>query len=173
MHIYLKNRCPICGHEVMATSHGYKCEGCGLLIPQYIANRYITLSEAEDILAQKSVILDGFSNADNTIFSAIPIIRNGKVETEKRISACPFGQHGLIAVGTHKFYCTAHSYCIINCHFMLRRSYNGYRLTVDDVLNLLHNGQISFVGFDKNDELKEQIIVKSKFKFKPELKAVL
>ena len=56
---------------------------------------------------------------------------------------------------------------------MLRRSYNGYRLTVDDVLNLLHNGQISFVGFDKNDELKEQIIVKSKFKFKPELKAVL
>lgn len=159
MHVYLSKSCPICGQAIMVTGHGYECPHCGLKIPQYIENRYISPSEAENILSGKQIILDGFSNRHKEVYSAIPVIRGKKVVLTTKVGDCPFGHNGAILVGTHKFYCNAHSYCPVSCHFLLRRSYNGHRLSVEEVRKLLNSGQLTFKGFDNKNQLTSQLLV--------------
>lgn len=170
MHLYLSIPCPTCGQGVIMTSHGYQCSGCGLFIPQYISNRYISPKEAEQILSGENFILDGFSSNNGKIFSAMPVIHNNKVEIVTKVDNCPFNGSGSIIIGTHRFYCNAHKGCPQNCHFMLRRSYNGHRITPEEVQCLNEKGKVSFMAFDDKNELIRQTIVKSKYEYRPMLK---
>jgi len=126
--------------------YGYRCEKCGFKMKAFICNRYISPEEAESILYNGKVILDGFSKKDGKIFSSIPTIDGITVVLDDTVCHCPVG--GRIYVGSKWFRCDKRDHCRQPCFFThaygVRRSYDGHLLTIEEVRSLVYEKKLNF-----------------------------
>lgn len=169
MKVILSKACPVCGSNVIMTSHGYQCTGCNLTFPLFEANRYITKGEAEAILSKKPFFADGFSNERNVVFSAIPIIKDGRIFLKLTIAPCPYGKEGMIRVSSHSFLCDKYGSCGVNCHLKPRRCYNAHLLTIEEMLEFLETGSVTFNGIGDDGEVAEFRLINNFRKHKQQL----
>lgn len=152
---YLQSNCPFCGHKMLVTSHGYKCESCGFTFPLFVCNRHISEEEACDVINGNRVALDGFSSNDGKIFSSIVVIEGRSVRVDNTVCYCqkPAGG-GRIVVKKNCYACMKKSSCVhSNCKFPFKRWYNGHRLTVPEVIKLTQTGEVQFCAVDDDGEV--------------------
>jgi hypothetical protein len=143
--IYLLSRCPVCGNKIFLNSHGYQCESCDFHIPNYICNRRIAIEEAEFILSDRKIILDGFSTNAGLVFSSIPVVKGNTIYLDNTVANIT--GLGRIIVGNRGFVCDKDKNRQ-RSHLRIKRMYNGHMLTVEEVNILLRNGCIIINTFD-------------------------
>ena len=89
--------CPLCGGNVVKTCKGYRCENnmgenpsCVLNINAILGNRKMADNEIAELLANRSVLLDGFASKEGKTFPTV---------LELAISICSrLSESALIAV---------------------------------------------------------------------------
>lgn len=152
---YLQSTCPFCGHRMLVTSHGYKCECCTFVFPQFVCNRHISEKEACDVINGKRTVLDGFATNDGRSFSSILVIEGHRVLADNTVCYCQrISGNGRIIVKNGNFICKRKSSCPhSNCKFPFRRWYNTYELTVSDVNALATVGRIEFPAVNGEGEI--------------------
>ena len=70
--------CPLCGGNVVKTCKGYRCENnmgehpsCVLKINAILGNRKMNDSEVTELLANRSILLDGFATKEGKTFPTV------------------------------------------------------------------------------------------------------
>ena len=146
---YLQGRCPVCGGRIKVTGKGYACENffkkddghCNFFIGSTICNRVITEEEAENFLAGKKQILDGFcSKAGKHFSSLLSTTVEGKVMLNSTICQCP-QCGGEIRVGARAYNCSNYSKEDVKCQFSVWRTIDGHEVTPDEVKQLCDKGE--------------------------------
>lgn len=147
--------CPNCGGQIIQTRFGYACVNhlaanslCNFIIPNFICNRYITVTEAEDFCNGHADILDGFLNKQGKWFSAyLTRNENGSVELSSIVGKCPVCGGNLL-VGPAAFNCSNYKH---GCDFKIWRHYYGHKVNLQDAKELLAQGKstLPFEAFDK------------------------
>jgi len=173
---YLQGRCPVCGGRIKVTGKGYACENlfkkddghCNFFIGSTICNRVITEEEAENFLAGKKQILDGFcSKAGKHFSSLLSITVEGKVMLNSTICQCP-QCGGEIRVGARAYNCSNYSKEDVKCQFSVWRTIDGHEVTPDEVKQLCDKGETDEVihfyrkdgsQFDKKLKLEDSKVI--------------
>lgn len=76
-------RCPLCGNPVVETYKAYSCTSCDFSIWKKISGRSISPELASILLKRKkSRVLKGFRSKQGKRFSAVLVLKEGKIEFE-------------------------------------------------------------------------------------------
>jgi len=154
--VILKGVCPKCGGKVKETSFGYVCEHrrekqCTFIIPKDIRGRNISVKEAEDFLAGKHVVLDGFTSKEGREYSSMLATKdNGYVDVNSIVARCP-KCGGEVRVNAKSYSCRNHSNPDVQCDFHVWREMAGHAITPDEVVALCKDGATAPIKFKKRD----------------------
>lgn len=132
-------RCPLCDGNVIKTCKGYRCEhnigdnpSCSLNINGIIGNRKMSDEEVAELLAERHIMLDGFSTKEGKSFSTmLELADDGAVNMQSIIGKCP-RCGGDIRVGTRAFNCSNFSSQENQCNFSIWRNIGGHQLTLTE-----------------------------------------
>ena len=105
--------CPLCGGNVVKTCKGYRCENnmgenpsCVLNINAILGNRKMADNEIAELLANRSVLLDGFASKEGKTFpTVLELADDGNINMQPVIGKCPHCG-GEIRVGSRAFNCS-------------------------------------------------------------------
>lgn len=143
-------RCPVCGGNVVKTFKGYRCEnntggegGCPLFINGVIGNRKMADPEIAELLAKRSIMLDGFATREWKAFPTVLVMDDsGSVSMESVVARCP-RCGGEIRVGAKAFNCSNYRREGDPCDFVIWRNIGGHLVTAAEVREICGNGATS------------------------------
>lgn len=143
---FIVGKCPKCGSPVVKTCKGFSCQGellpvktCDFILNAMVCNRRISDSEAGELLAGKTLLLDGFANNEGKIFSStLRIDDTGALQVDARVAVCP-KCGGTVFVGTKAFNCANHT-AESKCGFVVWRNYSGHEVSVEEIQSLCSKG---------------------------------
>lgn len=81
-------KCPLCGGEIKESQKAFGCanwkaNGCKFAVWKTVAQRPVTMEEAKELIANgRTGLLDGFVSKKGSNFSAMLVIKEGKVVFE-------------------------------------------------------------------------------------------
>lgn len=142
--------CPLCGGQVVKTCRGYRCENnigetpsCSFNMNGIIVNRKMSDAEISELLANREIMLDGFSTKEGKVFSTVLVLSpSGQVDIQSVIAQCPHCG-GDIRVGTRAFNCSNYSRQDDPCKFAIWRNIGGHQITLAQARDICSNGQTS------------------------------
>lgn len=143
-------KCPVCGSDVVKTLKGYACvnslakenPSCNFFLFNTISNRRLSESEVSVLLAEKRIMLDGFSSKEGKSFSAITALKeDGSMEMKYQVGTCPICQ-GTLFLGARSVSCGNYK-AENHCKFTIWRNIGGHDLTLREIEELLNVGKTS------------------------------
>jgi|GEM_PF-143349 len=150
--LHLGARCPVCGGKMISTNRSFSCENylknpstCHFSVPNIMCKRNIRSQEVAAMLNGGTDVLDGFRSAAGTSFSGfLDMDANYHTFVNSVVGRCP-SCGGEVLVGPGGFNCSNYKK---GCEFKAAREYDGHLLSVDEVRQLLREGQLVFKGAD-------------------------
>lgn len=143
-------KCPLCGADVVKTLKGYACVNslgkdnttCNFFIFSTVGNRRMSDSEVSELLAEKRIMLDGFSSKEGKSFPAILTFKeDGSVDMKYQMGTCPIC-HGTLYLGARSVSCS--NYKAENpCKFTIWRNTGGHEMTLKEMEEIISNGATS------------------------------
>ena len=142
--------CPLCGGNVLKTCKGYRCENnvienptCTLNINGIIGNRKMNDEEVSQLLAEGSVMLDGFATKEGKAFPSILTPgSDGGVVMNAKACVCPVCG-GELRVGSRAFNCANYGRENDPCTFSIWRNIGGHQRSLAEVKQICENGMTS------------------------------
>ncbi len=160
-------QCPLCGGDVVKTLKGWACVNaleqepkCSFSLFSVIGNRRLSDSEAERLLADRKILIDGFANKEGKRFSALVTFKqDGTTELSYTLGVCPkcggvlYINERVISCGNFK--------ATPPCNFSVWRNIGGHDLTLAEMEQLIFNGgtQHPLQLFDGKGNMTEQRLV--------------
>ena len=139
--------CPLCGGNVVKTCKGYRCENnigdnpsCVLNINAILGNRKMADDEIAKLLANRSVLLDGFATKEGKTFpTVLELADDGNINMQSVIGKCPHCG-GENPVGNRALHCSNHSKPEAPCSFSLWRNIGGHQVNLAEAKELCEKG---------------------------------
>lgn len=143
-------KCPICGGDVVKTLKGWACvnslteqPSCQFFLFSMIGNRRILDTEAASLLADKKILLDGFTSKEGKTFSSIlSFNQDGTVNMSYQIGLCP-KCGGTLYVGSKAVSCSNFRQPGNPCNFTIWRNMRGHEFTLAQLEQIITNGATS------------------------------
>lgn len=143
---FIVGKCPKCGSPVIKTCKGFSCQGellpvktCDFTLNAVVCNRRISDAEARELLAGKTLLLDGFASNEGKIFSStLRINEDAAALLDSRVTTCP-KCGGTVFVGTKAFNCANHA-AESKCSFVVWRNYSGHEISLEEIVSLCTKG---------------------------------
>ena len=139
--------CPLCGGNVVKTCKGYRCENnmgehpsCVLKINAILGNRKMNDSEVTELLANRSILLDGFATKEGKTFpTVLELAVDGIINMQGVVGKCPHCG-GEIRVGSRAFNCSNYGNQEAPCSFAIWRNIGGHQVTLVEAKELCEKG---------------------------------
>ena len=139
--------CPLCGGNVVKTCKGYRCENnmgehpsCVLKINAILGNRKMNDSEVTELLANRSILLDGFATKEGKTFpTVLELADDGNINMQAVVGKCPHCG-GEIRVGSRAFNCSNYGNQEAPCSFAIWRNIGGHQVTLVEAKELCEKG---------------------------------
>lgn len=154
-------KCPHCGGDVVKVCKGWKCvkaiadsSKCSFNLSSLIGNRRINDFEAQELLVNRKLMLDGFSTKEGKIFATILNLNDdGTVKMESVIGKCP-RCGGNIHVGNRAFNCSNFARKGDPCGFVIWRNIGGHDITLKEAQEICEQGATAeaLTLYDDNGE---------------------
>lgn len=143
-------KCPLCGSDVVKTGTGYKCEKftlqnaeCTFYASGLIGNRRMSDAEISELLANKEILLDGFSSREGKVFSTVlKVAQDGEIDMNAIVATCP-SCGGDIRVYSRAFGCSNYNNQESPCTFTIWRNIGGHDVSLAEVREICQNGSTS------------------------------
>lgn len=140
-------KCPLCGGDVIKTFKGYACvnsvseqQQCPFFLFSTIGNRRISDREATEFLANKRILLDGFSTKEGKTFTSIlSFNQDGTVNMDAKIGSCP-KCGGQLYVGSRSISCANFKHPDNPCKFTIWRNIGGHDLSLNELDEIIQLG---------------------------------
>ena len=131
----------------MKTCKGYRCENnigdnpsCVLNINAILGNRKMADDEIAKLLANRSVLLDGFATKEGKTFpTVLELADDGNINMQSVIGKCPHCG-GEIRVGNRAFNCSNYSNREAPCSFAIWRNIGGHQVNLAEAKELCEKG---------------------------------
>lgn len=143
-------KCPVCGSDVVKTIKGYACinsleqePSCNFFLFNTLSNRALSDNEATELLANRSILLDGLVTKEGKAYSSIVSFNpDGSLDMNYTVGKCP-RCGGNANINARSVYCTNYSHPQSPCKFTIWRNTAGHPFSLAELQELLTKGETS------------------------------